>query len=402
MKRIKIILPIALLLLLVLFLLTRAKTPDSDAPRFVPALTQPIGPFGREGYDWGDDVPFPGGKTRIWTLLSSTNHHHFLYDLDKRMVLGELVNASAAFYNQDQSKLLCEGYDSPATSLKEKLFAFLNKISQGKIAILQTNRIETYWILDLKNNSSQRIGKLSQIPGTGSRWKPAPGFRYGYNESTTGHQNREFYLCDLEKGVLEKINFTGELQGWWDDHNIVSKDSNGDFVLFNVLTRQTAPFFSAQAIKKFLTDSGIPTDPAGVTTLFNWNGRDYDVYFSADRKNGLDTNTTFLIKAERNGPALKLVYRDFRFHWQGWLDASATHYLYSGESGTPGNGGNGGVFLRDLANDTTRTIVEPDNGGQYGLGRFYSNTVIYWRNGVIWRVDLETTNITRLLPQSAN
>jgi hypothetical protein len=401
MKRAKIILPIALFLILVLVLLTRLSKSDPNAPRFVPALTQPTGPFGFVYDDFNGDVPFPGGKAWITAVLSSTNHHGFLYDLDKRLVLGELVNASEAFCNQDHSKMLCKGFSPPVTSLKEKLFVFLNKVSNGKILLLQTNNIETFWILDLKSNSSRRIGTLSQIPGAGSRWRPAPGFRYGYNVPSNFEVNT-FFLCDLEDETFTKIKFSGELRGWWDDHSILSKDSNGDFVLFNVVTRQTNPLFSGQSINKFLSDSGITNDPAGITTLLNWNGHDYDLYFAGNRKTGLDTNTTFLIKVDRNGPTLKLLYRDFQFRWSGWLDASATHYLYSGENGTPGNGGNGGVFLRDLVNNTTRTIVEPDNSGQYALARLYSNSVIYSHNRVLWRVDLDTTNTTSLLPQTTN
>ncbi len=215
-------------------------------------------------------------------------------------------------------------------------------------------------------------------------------------------EDKTFFLCDLEEETFTKIKFSGDLRGWWDDHNIVIKTSTADFVLFNILTRQTTPFFSTQTIQKFLADSGITNDPAGITTLFNWNGRDFDLYFTSNRKSGLDTNTTFLIKAEHAGPTLKLLYRDFKLHWLGWLDASATHYVYSGENRTPGKGGNGGVFLRDLVNNTTRTIVEPDNSGQYALARLYSNSVIYSHNRVLWRVDLDTTNVTRLLPQTTN
>jgi hypothetical protein len=39
---------IALLLILILFLFTRLSQPDPDAPRFIPALTQPVGPFDDE------------------------------------------------------------------------------------------------------------------------------------------------------------------------------------------------------------------------------------------------------------------------------------------------------------------------------------------------------------------
>ncbi len=86
----------------------------------------------------------------------------------------------------------------------------------------------------------------------------------------------------------------------------------------------------------------------------------------------------------------------------GYFDASGTHYLYSGESGAPGSGGNGGVYLRDLSNNLDRVLVPPDNHGQYALARIYSNTVIYWRDRVLWRVDINTTNSSRLFPPPAN
>src|SRR5260370_29385616 len=108
MNRTKIILPIALLLLLAVALLRPPKA-DPHAPKFVPATSQPTGPFRREDYNWNTDIPFQGGKMWIWTILNRTNRHSFLYDLDNRIVLGELFNAGVAFANQDQTRLLCEG-----------------------------------------------------------------------------------------------------------------------------------------------------------------------------------------------------------------------------------------------------------------------------------------------------
>ncbi len=73
-------------------------------------------------------------------------------------------------------------------------------------------------------------------------------------------------------------------------------------------------------------------------------------------------------------------------------------YLYQGESGAPGQGGNGGVFLRDLKDHTIRTLVEPDNAGQNALARLCEGGVIYSRNGQLWRVDLNGSNNVPLLP----
>jgi hypothetical protein len=407
MKRIKIILPIFLLLIVFLLLLSRPPKADSKLPRFVPAISQPVGPFGSEHYEWGDAIPFRDGKGWVWTALSRSNRHSFLYDLDKRIVLGELFNAGAVFANHDQTKLLCDGPASPYTSFKNRMSLLLSRLSFGKINLAtKANQIETFWILDLRNNSAVRIGDLSQFPGTGSRWVPAPGFRYAYNIPTTMRGDQEFFLCDLEAGTLKKIHLQihlrDELQGWWDDHTVLGKDSADNFVLFDVVTRKTQTLFSAEAILQFLKDNNLTNDPAGITSFRNWNGRDYDLYFAGNRKSGLDTNTTFLIKVERPGPTLKFLYRNFQFKWSGHLNVTATHYLYNGYSGAPGKGGNGGVVLRDLINNTERDIVPPDNSGQYSLARLCGDTVIYSRNKVLWRTDINGTNATRLFPPAGS
>lgn len=371
---------------------------DPNAPRYVPVTTQPTGPFGSENYNWIDSAPFEGGKVWVWTLASRTNIHSFLYDLDKRLVVGELLNGAAVHGNQDQTKLLCEGFSAPALSFKDQLSRLLNKITLGRIPA-NSNRIETFWLLDLRNNSAVRLGNISQIPGTGSSWVPAPGFRHSYNR-TWNNQGQTVFLCDLEKNTFNQIQFTNEVQGWWDDHDLLVKDAAGNFSIFDVQTRETKMLFSADAINQFLKEQGIPNDPAGIAATRNWNGSNFDFYFSGRRDRGLKTNTTFLLKAERAGPALKLLYRDFQFIWSAQLDATATHYLYDGSSGPPGNGGNGGVFLRDLVNHTERTIVPPDNAGRYAMPRFYGNEVIYSRGRALWRIDLEGTHATRLFPPS--
>jgi hypothetical protein len=404
MKRIKIILPIALLLALFFcIVLSQPPKANSNLPRFVPATSQPAGPFGSENYKWGDAVPFRDGKGWVWTALSRSNYHSYFYDFDKRIVLGELFDAGPVFANGDQTKLLCRGPESPYASFKDRMTLLLKRLSFGKINIAtNVNRIETFWILNLRDNSSRRIGDLSQRPGCGSRWVSAPGFRYAYNKPSATWGDWDFYLCDLDAGTLRKIQVRGTLQGWWDDHTILAKDSVGNFVLFDVATREARTLFSAEVIPQFLKDNNLTNDPAGITSFRNWNGRDYDLFFSADRKSGLDTNTTFLIKVERPNPKLKLLYRNFQFKWSGYLDATATHYLYNGYSGLPGQGGNGGVVLRDLVNNTERDIVPPNNSGQYSLARLYGDTVIYSRNGILWRTDINGTNAMRLFPSAGS
>ncbi len=398
MKRIGIILAVLLAVVLLLILIAgRSSQTDGNVPQFVETVSQPVGPFGPVYYDWGDDVAFRGSKVWIFTALR-TNLHEFLFDIEKRQVLGELLHAGAVFYNGDETKLLCEGPPAAATSLKQKLLALVSRLSSGKIKV-HTNMVETFWILDLRHNSARKIGEFSQIPGSGSSWHPAPGFRYGYNIPSTISGDGEFFLCDLEKATLEKIRFPGQLHGWWDDHDLLMRDSAKNFVLFDVVTRKTSTVFAVDAIARRFQEMGIQDDAAKVNTRFSWNGKDYNVFFTGD-KGGWSTytNTTFLIKIERSNLGLKLLYSNFQFRWLGRLDATATHYLYAGENGRFGSGGNGGVFLLDLASNTTRTLVPPDNGGQYSLPRFYGDSVIYFTNREPWRIDLNGSNAVRLFP----
>jgi hypothetical protein len=108
----------------------------------------------------------------------------------------------------------------------------------------------------------------------------------------------------------------------------------------------------------------------------------------------------FLVKVDPSDLSFKLLDRDFKFQWSGHLNADCTLYLYQGESAGPGKGGNGGVYLRNLTNNTTMTLVEPDNGGQYSLVRFCDDGVIYWRKRHLWRIDLDGSNNVPLIPGS--
>jgi len=218
MKRIGIIAGIALLIGLGI-LFTRPPKRDPEAPRFVPGRLQTVDPFTIIHYDWGALVPFAGGKVWMWGL-SRTNTHCFLYDLATHSVVGELFNAGPVFCNQDQTKLLCGGRSSLFISVKQKVVDFIKK-TLGNSQLPHINDTETFWILDLRDNSVRRVGKLTQIPGTGSSWRPSPGFRYGCNVPNNAEQGSAFFLCDLETGRFEKIKFKGDLQGWWDDSHIL-------------------------------------------------------------------------------------------------------------------------------------------------------------------------------------
>jgi hypothetical protein len=398
LKRIGIISAALLVLIFLVLLISFSSSPSPTAPKFVPVRSQPAGPYASTSYDWSGVVPVRDGKVWITADSGGTNRHiqQFLYDLDRRLVIGELLYARPIFFNRDQSRLLCEGYGSPADSIKAKVLTWLKKFRLGKPLAQRVKRDEAFWVLDLKDNSTIRIGEFSQFAGLGSSFMPSPDFRYGYNKPSSSFGGPELFLCDLQSNRFTKIRIDGEPRGWWDEQTILFKDPLNNFGLYEVPWGRTRTVFSAATIARALEELDLPGDAAALTAFCHWNGQDYDIYFTQAHEKSW--GESFLLKADRAEPSLKLLYRTFKFEWLGNLDADGTHYLYQGEKGLPGKGGNGGVYLRDLASNTTRTIIEPDNGGQYALCRFYGDSIIYWRKKLLWRVDLNGSNNVPLLP----
>lgn len=392
MKRLRYIIPIFLCLVLLAIILPRLLGNDPSAPQFVPVQSQPTGPF--KAMNWYYVLPVRDGKVWFWTVPVTTNVNarRFLYEFKSHHVIGELLNASPFFSNSDQTKLLCH---SASASMKWKLTRWLQKTSFGRGLSRKLNYDEAFWLLDLKNNSAVRVGKVSQAGGSSSLFIPSPGFRYGYNEPSTGEEG-VFFLCDLEGKLFTKIKIEGELLGWWDEEHILFKDKLNDFDLFDVTTHKTNTVFAAAAISRCLQDLRLRGEPADVTAKSHWNGRDNDILLTDAKE--MNSGRSFLLKADQKDLSLKLLYRDFEFQWGGNLDSDCTHYVYAGESGQPGQGGNGGVYLRNLTNGTTLTLVEPDNGGQYSIPRFYDSGVIYKRKRILWKVDLDGSNNEPLIP----
>ncbi len=209
--------------------------------------------------------------------------------------------------------------------------------------------------------------------------------------------NHSFFLCDLEAGKFERVALEGELIGWWDEHQIVFKDSTGDFRLFDVVTRKSCALFSRHDLDGVLESTRIFLYPTtGIDARALWNGSGYDLYFMQAGRNW-SSGHGFLVKASHTHPQLTLFSRDFKFGYLGWLHPSGRYYVYNGESGASGQGGNGAVILRDLADGSEREIVPTNTVPGYALPRIYSNGVIYSRNRTLWRLDIGTTNATRLL-----
>jgi hypothetical protein len=159
--------------------------------------------------------------------------------------------------------------------------------------------------------------------------------------------------------------------------------------------------FSAKFLEETLRQLNLTNYPGQIRAINNWNGHGYDYYF-ASQTASYRAGESFLFKASQTDPTLKLLYPNFKFEHLGRLDTSATHYLYNGERGLPGSGGNGAVLLRDLTNNSTTTLVPPDNSGQYALPRFYRDEVVYFHNRTLWRMNIDGSNNTLLFPDTSN
>jgi hypothetical protein len=400
MKRLRLIIPIVLCLVLLAVVLAGLFGADPHAPRFVAVESQPTGPFKRMENGWGEFAPVRDGKMWFWAMPAGTNRHvrQFLYDLNNRRVVGELLNASPVFANRDQTKLLCEGYGFVA-GLKWDIIACARKFPFGKALSQRLNYDEVFWVLNLTNNSAVKIGKVSQGNGVGSYFIPSPGFRFGYNGPTI---NRGFdvVVCDLESNRFWKVKIGGQPLGWWDGKTIFLKDKANNFGLFDVVSGLGTNLLSAQVMVERLRNLGLSADPSDITAIRHFNGYGNDILLTLDSQK--NWGQSFIVKLDQSDLSLKLLYKDFKFQWSGHFDANLTHYVYEGESGQPGSGGNGAVYLRNLTNNTTMTLVEPDNGGQYSLVRFCDDGVIYWRKKMLWRVDLNGSNNAPLIHGTAN
>jgi hypothetical protein len=254
-------------------------------------------------------------------------------------------------------------------------------------------------MLDLRNNTASRMGEVQHWERTSSTWQSSPGGRYGVMQPTTS-TGSSFVLCDLAKGEFTEIREPGGPCGWWTDHEILMKDASmNQFDLYDVGTRRRRPLFSPADVQAVLVKEGLAGSITNLYAFPNWNGQSYDFYFYPPESwGGLRNPDTSLFKADQADPALKLLYRSFRVRWGAHLDATGAHYLYPGESGKPGSSPDGAVYLENLTDGTTVTVVSPDNKGGYSSPAFYGGEVVYFRNRLLRRVQINGSNDTPLLP----
>jgi hypothetical protein len=372
------------LALIILFVIPPGVNPY--APRYIRKQLPATNSYTWEDYDWFGPVPSHNGK--MWVIACPTlrSFRNYLFDFPSHRIVAEVTNCSPVFASEDGSKLLCSVYSSTFQSrLIEQVTGFLVKIHLRRTPSVYS---ESYAVLDTRNNSTKRVGELLQIKGSGSSWLPSPTFRYGYNRpSAAWANNTGFYVCDLETAEFKNLN-PGDPVGWWDAENILISSAPNTLMLCNVTTGNTTNLFTAAHINSFLKKNSLSN--ATVTTFTKWNGSGYDTYLApSDQRNW---GKGFLLKVNHTNHSLSIVDSAFQFRWSGHIDPIDRYYLYSGEFGQPGKGGDGSVMLRDLRDNSVRTLVPPNKSRQYSLCRFDDTGVLYLTNRHIWHIDLNGSN----------
>ena len=399
MKR-KIILGTIIILgfLLVAFL---SFSPDSGAPRFVPLPAEfKIDKPAHMTHNFLLPSPFENGL--VWISSFGTNAHSartYLYDVDRKKALGELMNGWPIFGNRDQTKVLL---NTRHRSSKTALLTLLDRITGGKLKLSSQNREESFAVFDRNSNKTKGVGFLYQYSGAGSRWYPSPSFRYGFTHPTASPSG-EVFLCDLEKSDMRKLTIHGTAVGWWNETSILYKSDAQDFSLYNVVTDQTSVLLAADEIKEFLKQRDLKADlSAGDVKPFpTWDEREYQFYFTDTLQRWKATNC-FLSKMEKPSGKLKLIASDFKFQWSDSFDPTGRYYIFSGRDAGAVEKVSA-VYVRDLQTGTTRTLVEGDQSNQHSIPLLHGNDVIYSRSNMLWRISLFDTNASsgRVFPPPA-
>lgn len=369
--------------------LVLVKSRQSHAPTFMAAQPSGLPPgTNHVTYDFLSPLPFAGGKMTV--TAASQGGGTFLYDLEARKFVGRFDNGWPLFQDGIHSRVLCQQQGGPFPSLTEMFRSTIRRwFTPGVQGVGFLTEPQTCWLIDLQQNSAVKLGVLPQYPTM--TYLPSPDLRYGVTGIVGGLTNA-FYCFDLQEPSLKPLPGIGWPCGWWSTNTLVTFEPSSDFMAFEVPSRRSLPLLKREVIEEFFQHSNLSADPAKARIFTSWNGREYDFYLT-DTNEKWKANESYLIKLERPGGTMRLVAPRFKFEWSDSIDATGRYYLYSGrEAGDRSDG----VFLRDLRDGTTRTLVEPTQEKYFSIPRFYGDSVIYVHSSAIWRIQLDGARQERL------
>jgi len=368
----------------------------STAPRFIKSSTATVGSNDTVYFlNFLTSRPFEGGKMCTAVYSTRTNWQTFVFDLEKRKVIGEVTNGWPVMLLGNRPKLLCSqpGRVVPRwKQITELAVAFVRSVFRRQTVRVAAAETATYWILDLEKNTAKRLG---EIPGQPNFTEvPSPDFGYCYTGRHRANGFFDYYLMDLRNGSIRKLDVSHLACGWWDNSHILLESTSSDFMLYHVRTKTTVPLLSAAKLEGFLEQNKLKFGASRPHTFFIWNGRENDFYLTDTHQKWLAAEAP-LIKLERPDGALKLLSPRFKFEWSDHFDPSGRLYLHGGRERGQGSDG---VLLRHIDAGTNQVLVVPGTNDYHSIPRFYGNSVIYQRSNAIWRIGLDGSNNTRLFP----
>jgi tRNA A-37 threonylcarbamoyl transferase component Bud32 len=345
-------------------------------------------------YDFLAQRPFEQGK--MWIAAGDAQDHAqfglFIYDIDRRQVLGRIRNATPVLQFGDPLQLLCETSD---VSIKHLWDGFLSQESLGRFEREHAAAEGlTYWLLKPADGTAKRLGSLPRRPN--SQWFPSPDYHYCFVRRSAETSHSEVYLMDLQRGLIEELSAPEWPCGWWDKTNILFRTADQQYVRFDVVARQMFPLVSREQLATFLKSNELAATVKDLHVFSIWNGHEEDFYLT-DTQRKWSAENSCLVKLLQPAGVLKLIAPQFKFEWSDHLDPTGRYYLYGGRDSGKGSDG---VFLRDLQSGTTRVLATPTTAPYSSLPRFYRDSVIYVRSNALWQVSLDGSRNLQLFPSS--
>jgi hypothetical protein len=376
---------------LLVFLVVAVLSPNPNAPQFQKLPGNPaISASAQISYFLSPPGQFEDRKLWITILIGRTNKGVFLYDLDRRRVIGQALKGSPVLTTGTPPKSLCL---QSAFGLRERLGALLESIRLrlfkakppgAAMPVWKGN--SRFWLLDLEKNSAVRIGRLQ---GWTDSFVPSPDAHWCYATLSRFPRSVDLYCFDLKSASLKQLDAHSLPAGWWDNTHILLQTTNQDWVLHDIATDKTTPFIRSNQVAEFLRDQGIAEAPKWIQANSVWNGRENDCYLRDG--NGVGS---YLIKLERPDGKLKLVSRASKVEADGQLDRTGRYLVYNGHYASRMDG----VFVRDLQDGEERTLVAPAGLRVFSQPKLYGDLVLYVRSNALWQINLDGSNHLRLFP----
>lgn len=390
------ILGIGLVFVAVIGIIAIRLSRDPNAPRYEPIKgSVKLPPGVQVHYDFLNPDPFADGK--MWIYVHTTNEwHNYLFDIDRRQVLGEFFGQQPLFTMRGGGKFVCSARvpESKFSFLRGQIFEALSGLMVGKSqATRQRHELVTFWSIDLQGHSAKKMGEVIQSTSRAHVY-PSPDRQFAFTSSSASTKNEEIILFNLDRESSETHVVPGNPFGWWDDANIVVHTPSTELMLYNVKTRSQSLLLGSTQLETFFETVGLTNAPQQSWPFLQWNGTNNVLYLTEGNKRW-SAEESYLIRIEHPDGRPKLVSKSFKFEWSDHFDRTGTKYLYSGRlAGTNSDA----VIVRDLATGTTNTLVPTLGEKYFSIPQFYKDTVIYIRSNALWQVSLKTSNITRLFP----